>query len=107
MPSKLVGDTVAIAANASDVITLRSDVDVTARAVLWNSTGRCRVTRIEFPAGVELLKGTIELDQLGKDSHRYELPEPIALKAGVEVRFHLTDISGAPNAVYIAVECTF
>jgi len=107
MPIKLIGDTVTLSAGASDIITLRSDVDVSATAILWNSTGRCRVTRIEFPAGVELLKGSLELDQLNRDSRRYILPEAVSLSAGVEVRFHLTDISGASNVVYIALECTY
>jgi len=107
MPIKLIGDTVTLSAGASDIITLRSDIDVSAKAILWNSSGRCKITRLEFPAGVELLKGSLELEQLNKDSHRYVLPEAISLSAGVEVRFHLTDISGASNVVYVALECTY
>jgi len=107
MPIKIVGDTVTLSANASDKISLRSDITVTTRAILWNSTGRCQITRIEFPVGTELLKGSIELDQLNKETHRFELPETVEIAKGVEVIFHLTDISGASNVVYIALECTY
>jgi len=107
MPVKLIGDTVTLSANASDTISLTPDVDVTCTAILWNATGRCKVTRIEFPTPVELLKGSIELDQLQRDSGVYKLPEATAIGSKQDVVFHLTDISGASNIVYIALECTY
>jgi len=108
MTIKLIGDTVSLSAGASDTITLTPDVDVRVKAILWNSTGRCKVTRIEFPVGVhELLKGSIELDQLNKSTHIFELPEEVPIKGGVDVIFHLTDISGATNDVYIALLCIY
>jgi len=108
MTIKLIGNTVSLGAGASDTITLTPDVDVRVKAILWNSTGRCKVTRIEFPVGVhELLKGSIELDQLNRDSHRFTLPEEVPIKAGSDVVFHLTDISGATNVVYIALLCVY
>jgi len=108
MTIKIIGDTVSLGAGASDTITLTPDTDISVTKILWNATGRCQVTRIEFPMGVhELLKGTIELDQLAKDSHIFELPEPIAVSAGVDVVFHLKDISGATNDVYIAMVGTY
>jgi len=108
MTVKIIGDTVTISAGASDTISLTPDTDISITKILWNSSGRCKVTRIEFPVGVhELLKGSIELDQLAKDSHVFELPEAIEVKAGLDVVFHLTDISGASNVVYIAMAGTY
>jgi len=108
MTVKIIGNTVSLSAGGSDTITLTPDVDVRAIAILWNATGRCKVTRIEFPVGVhELLKGSVELDQLDKDSHRFTLPEEVALTKGTDVVFHLTDISGAANEVYIAILCLY
>jgi len=108
MTVKLIGNTVTLSAGASDTIILTPDVDVRVVSILWNSTGRCKVTRIEFPVGVhELLKGSIELDQLNKDSHVFKLPEEIPVGAGSDVVFHLTDISGASNVVYIALLCVY
>jgi len=108
MTVKIIGDTVSLSANASDTITLTPDTDISITKIIWNSTGRCKVTRIEFPMGVhELLKGSIELDQLEKSSHVFELPEPITMSAGVDVVFHLKDISGATNDVYIAMMGTY
>jgi len=108
MTIKIIGDTVSLSAGASDTITLTPDVDVRVVAILWNATGRCKVARIEFPVGVhELLKGSIELDALDKDSHRFTLPEEVPITKGADVVFHLTDISGATNDVYIALLCIY
>jgi len=107
MAVKLIGDTVTISAGGSDTITLTPDVDVSVTAILLNKTGRCKITRIEFPTPVELLKGSLEIDQLGRDSGRYQFPEAVPVGKGQDCVFHLTDISGATNVVYIAIECTF
>jgi len=108
MTVKLIGNTVTLGAGASDTITLTPDVDVRVVSTLWHSTGRCKVTRIEFPVGVhELLKGSIELNQLNNSTHIFKLPEEIPLTAGSDVIFHLTDISGASNVVYIALLCVY
>jgi len=108
MTVKIIGNTVTLGAGASDTIVLTPDRDMRAKSILWNATGRCKVTRIEFPTGVyELLKGSIELDQLNKDSHVFTLPEEIPIPKGIDIIFHLIDISGATNVVYIALLCIY
>jgi len=107
MAIQLIGNPVTLPANASDTITLRPDTDVTCKAIIWNTTGRCKVTRIEFPAPTELLKGSLELYQLQRDSGVYKLPEDVPIGKGQDCVFHLTDISGASNVVYIALVCTY
>jgi len=107
MAIKLIGDTVTLSAGASDTITLTPDTDVTCKAIIWNTTGRCKITRIEFPTPTELVKGSLELHQLQRDSGVYKLPEDVPIGKGQDCVFHITDISGASNVVYIALECTY
>jgi len=105
MVVKLVGDSVELAANASDSIILEFERAYSVRKFRFKSTGRVNVTRIEHVGVHEVLTGTVELDSLITRGQEWELPEEIAVDRGHKIVWSLKDISGATNRVNIAAEC--
>lgn len=100
----LIGDDVTLSASGTGTIRLRTPTSGKITKFLVNSTGRAKITNIEISGVKDFFNGELEIEQLKEYGNTYHLPEPLDFPSGSDLIVNLTDLSGASNTVFFAVE---
>lgn len=103
--------TTSIGANATSdlVYTVPSNEKFTITHVLQRATAAASIVQITDTSGKDFtnFSDSIDLplefiaDVAGNNNGLYELPQPIVLEGGIQIRWRIKDLSGASNEVHI------